>query len=193
MRKPKKGGKEVRKMNWNGKITKANFGQFKSYYAITFCAVYLLFSFVSCCNENNKSITQVRVQTQANGLTIEQENIKKRLEMDNEIGSIKHLYVISAYSGQVLIYSTIKGKVTSSGKRLNPLNVAFRTNFNRTIWKKTEEVLQDDGSYGSSIDYLYWWDTKGIYHQHYIVDGQILHISDQLLAVKNIVINMEIK
>src|SRR6185503_6965090 len=35
------------------------------------------------------------------------------------------------------------------------------------------------------------WDTKGVYHQHYVDGGQILHISDQPLAVKSIVLNME--
>lgn len=31
----------------------------------------------------------------------------------------------------------------------------------------------------------------GVYHQHYIGD-EILHISDQPLAIKNVVINMEL-
>ena len=56
----------------------------------------------------------------------------------------------------------------------------------------TAEVLQDDGTYGSSDEYLFWWDTKGIYHQHYIEDGQIIHISDQPIAVKSVIINMEL-
>lgn len=120
--------------------------------------------------------------------------------MDNEPGSIKHLYVISAYSGQVLIYSTVKGKVTSSGKRLNPYSVSVTSgeyNYNEgipvTIDGKqytTGEVLQDDGTYGSSSEYIYWWDTNGKYHQQYMSSGIILHVSDQPLVVKGIIINM---
>lgn len=44
----------------------------------------------------------VKVQTGADGLTVEQRNVGQRLDADNKPGSIKHLYVISAYSGQVM-------------------------------------------------------------------------------------------
>lgn len=146
------------------------------------------------------------VKTQSSGLTVEQENIKRRIEMENQPGSIKHLYVISAYSGQVILYSTVKGKITSSGKRLTPYQVAcmdgeycgdehegFPVNFNGKQ-KNTGEVLQDDGTYGHSIQYLFWFDAnKGAYHQHYVSGGQIIHVSDQPLAVKSIIINVEEK
>lgn len=143
----------------------------------------------------------VRLPTGPDGLTTEQRNVRDRLVMDNKPGSIKHLYVISAYSGQVLIYSTVRGKVTSSGKRLNPRTVAItggdamrdRYGFAVLGNRETNEVLEDDGTYGDSVPYLYWWDAKGIYHQHYIEGGQILHISDEPLAVKSIVINMALE
>lgn len=146
----------------------------------------------------------VAIPTGADGLTAEQRNIKERLLKDNEPGSIKHLYVISAYSGQVIIYSTVKGKVTSGGKRLTPGSVNYVYNpesntnnggfpiviGNRTA--VTAEVLQDDGTYGSSMDYLYWFDSKGIYHQHYVQGGQIVHVSSEPLSVRGVVINMEL-
>lgn len=141
----------------------------------------------------------VEVPTQASGLTTEQENVKSRLLEDNKPGAIKHLYVISAMSGQVILYSTVKGKVTSSGKRLAPTSVSVQNgnasygpnhgyNFDG---RETAEVLQDDGTYGSSVEYVYWWDTKGAYHQHYVAGGQILHVSSQPLSVKGIIINVE--
>ena len=142
-----------------------------------------------------KMVTVERVKTGPDGLTIEQHNVAARINMDNQVGAIKHLYVISAYSGQVLIYSTVKGKITSSGKRLTPDRVdgsnSFRFDIDRNQFY-TNQVLGEDGTYGPSIEYLYWWDAKGVYHQHYVTGGQILHISDQPLAVKGIVINMEI-
>lgn len=144
----------------------------------------------------------VKVVTDANGNTVEQKNIMERLKRDNKPGSIKHLYVISAYSGQVIIYSTVDGKVTSAGKRLTPTSVVdtggqYVTNsygFDVNIaggYYRTTEVLGDDGTYGSSDPYIYWFDVKGVYHQHYLSGGQILHISDQPLAVKSVIINME--
>jgi|SRR5579859_798869 len=142
----------------------------------------------------------VSVTTGSDGMTVEQRNIAHRLTTDNEPGSIKHLYLISAYSGQVLIYSTVLGKVTSSGKRLTPLSVIgphgdYSGGITAAIAGdsyQTTEVMQDDGTYGSSVDYIYWWDSKGVYHQQYITGGMILHVSDQPLAVHGIVINMEL-
>lgn len=138
----------------------------------------------------------VEVPTQSNGLTIEQENVRNRLITDNKPGAIKHLYVISAFSGDVLLYSTVRGKVTSSGKRLTPVTITsdgnrcgFGVEFGGTTMC-TGEVLQDDGTYGSSIEYLYWWDAKGVYHQHYVGGGQIVHISDQPLRVAKVLINL---
>lgn len=165
--------------------------------------------FAGCQIESNatpQSSTGVKkatakVVTQSNGLTVEQNNIKKRIETENNPGTIKHLYIMSAYSGQVIVYSTVDGKVTSSGKRLTPYKSAsngdirgsddgFKVQIGgKSVW--TQEVLQDDGTYGSSIPYLYWWDSKGIYHQHYVSGGQIVHISETPLPVKSVTINME--
>lgn len=139
------------------------------------------------------------VKVQANGLTMEQSNIKKRIEFENKTGSIKHLYVISPYTGQTLLYSTVKGKVTSSGKRLSPKHSTandgdFRRSDDATMvnGKWTDEIINDTGTYGSSIPYIYWWDVNNRYHQHFISGGQILHISNKPIAVKQIVINMEL-
>lgn len=163
----------------------------------------LLALLLSACLESRPSSTtgiekaRAVVRVQSSGLTIEQENVKRRIEMENSPGSIKHLYVISTFSGDVILYSTVKGKVTSSGKRLTPYEVAvqrgtsadgFAVDFNGSV-QYTGEVLQDDGTYGSSIEYLYWWDTQGRYHQHYVSGGQIVHISDVALNVRKVIIN----
>jgi len=140
-----------------------------------------------------------QIATDLSGHTTEQNNITERYKRDNAPGSIKHLYIISAYSGQVLIYSTVKGKVTSSGKRLTPSSVVgYNQNSSNNIVQIngnnycTNEVIQDDGTYGSSTEYIYWFDSKNIYHQQYITGGMMVHISDQPLAVKNVTLNMEL-
>ncbi len=141
----------------------------------------------------------VDVPTGQDGLTIEQRNVRDRVAQDNMPGSVKHLYIISAYSGQTLIYSTVRGKVTSSGKRLTPSTIDYTANqtpngFPIEIGGSTHytrEVLGDDGTYGSSVEYLYWFDSRGIYHQQYITGGMIVHISNEPVAVKGVVINME--
>jgi hypothetical protein len=169
----------------------------------------LFFGFDDCSGNNSPqqsasgiSATSVKINVGADGKTTEQRNVGRRLEIDNKPGSIKHLYIISAYSGQTLIYSTVQGKVTSSGKRLTPTSVSTNNPNNSSIdgiavtigpsSYRTAEVLQDDGTYGSSAEYIFWWDTKGNYHQQYVTGGMIVHISDQPIAVKGIVINMEV-
>jgi len=147
------------------------------------------------------SKASVAVPTGPDGLTTEQRNVSQRLLTDNKPGSIKHLYVISAASGQVIIYSTVKGKVTSGGKRLTPTSVlsgynngyyGMSVNIGGNSYT-TGEVLQDDGTYGSSDPYIYWFDVRGVYHQHFLGGGQIVHVSDQPLTVHSILINMEVE
>lgn len=147
-----------------------------------------------------KAVAQV--QTDATGNSVEQKNILERIKRDNQPGSIKHLYVISPMSGDVLIYSTVMGKVTSSGKRLTPNSVAAQdgqyvssehTGFLVNVGgleKRTPEVLQDDGTYGSSAEYLFWFDSQGRYHQHY-AGNSIVHISDQPLSIGKVILNLD--
>jgi hypothetical protein len=144
------------------------------------------------------SKANVTVPTGSDGLTIEQRNVRDRVLKDNEPGSIKHLYIISAYSGQTIIYSTVRGKVTSSGKRLTPSNVQYTKDTTPNGFAVdigghthyTSEVLGDDGTYGGSVEYLFWFDAKGIYHQHYVSGGQIVHVSSEPVGVKGVIINM---
>lgn len=164
---------------------------------------------LTSCNDKDQSprsasgVTKanVKIQPGSDGLTTEQRNIKKRLEMDNQIGSTKYLYLISAYSGQVILYSTVDGKISSSGKRLTPKSVAVGTNgenrrpgFVVNIGGSelvTSEVLQDDGTYGDSGEYLYWFDTAGNYYQYYVTGGTIPIVSTKPLSPKSVIINVE--
>lgn len=180
-----------------------------------FLYILLMFGllFTACLESSSSQVESVsgiqkadaNVQVQSSGYTVEQEQIRNRYQLENMPGSIKHLYVLSAYSGQVMLYSTVKGKVTSSGKRLSPYTVAaidgegvgysfggMQIDIGGET-KRTAEVLQDDGTYGSSIPYLFWWDAQGIYHQHYVSGGQILHISDQPIQTSGVILNIESK
>lgn len=155
------------------------------------------------------SKASVQIKAGADGFSTEQRNVRDRLLDDNKVGAIKHLYVISPYSGQVILYSTVRGKVTSSGKRLDPYSVSAGQNYAggqyiTNQWYnhgpsvsisgqsyRTSEVLQDDGTYGSSCEYIFWWDQSGKYHQHFFTGGQIIHVSDYPINVRSVTINME--
>lgn len=157
---------------------------------------------LTACNQGSAKATPVsdsgvkkvsaKVRTGSDGMTVEQRNVMERLKRDNEIGSLKHLYIISAYSGDVLIYSTVKGKVTSSGKRLTNTKKLVDGDRGQYRGHFVMPSIQDDGTYGSSSPYVYWFDSKGVYHQHYIMGGQIFHVSDKPLRIKKPIINMEL-
>ena len=166
--------------------------------------ISMIFVFAACEPVTTVSTTGVQkatanIQVQASGLTVEQENIKRRLELENMPGAIKHLYVVSTMTGDVLLYSTIKGKITSSGKRLSPYQghnpSSTYGNYGFPIkglqGYHTFEVLQDDGTYGNSIPYIYWFSSRGHYHQHYITGGQMVHESDVVLDFPKIIVNIE--
>lgn len=175
----------------------------RSHSALSIIAIVAVALTLAGCNENTPESTsgvqKTSVQIKVNpntGRTAEQDNIAGRLVMDNTPGSVKHLYIIAPDSGQVLIYSTVKVKVTSSGKRLSPKTVNSSTTGFAVMFGNdrhyTSEVLQDDGTYGDSAEYIYWFDAQGRYHQHYFTGGQIIHVSDQPIQVKSVIINMEL-
>lgn len=132
-----------------------------------------------------------KVVTQADGYTVEQGAVKSRLEVDNKVGSIKHLYIVSPASGDVILYSTVKNKVTSSGKRLTSPVTLIRGDRGEWSGDFVMPRLGDDGTYGSSVPYIYWWDVRGVYHQHITLGAEIIHISDQALSFPKIILNLE--
>jgi len=171
---------------------------------VSFFATTLLMSNSDCTSgeaQTNSGVKKatVEVTTDANGNTVEQKAISKRVVNDNRPGAIKHLYVISPYSGQTILYSTVTGKVTSSGKRLQPKTVHGGgmeygdANYIYVGGREytTDELIQDDGTVGDSDPYIYWWDVRDVYHQHFMTGGQIIHVSDQPLNVKSVIINIE--
>lgn len=158
-----------------------------------------LFSFGSCegdvqqaHSDSGVQKASVAVKTDAQGHTVEQVNYMERVKRDNEVGSVKHLYIISSYTGDVLEYSTVRGKVTSGGKRLSPttVNDGYNTTGSNN-WVTlsgrnylTPEVPDEYGMYGSSSPYFYWFDAQGNYHQYYPSGGTFVHISDRPLRIR---------
>jgi hypothetical protein len=150
-------------------------------------------------SDSGVSKAHTKVKTDENGNTIEQRNIMNRLKRDNEIGNVKHLYIISSYTGDVMEYSTVLGKVTSGSKRLSPKTVLGYTqttipNNYVNIGNEnfiTDEVLDDGGTYGESANYIYWFDAQDNYHQYFPSGGTYLHISDRPLRIKKVSMTFE--
>lgn len=94
----------------------------------------------------------LKAREAANSLTFtenaEIENIQSRLKLTSSPGTLGYVLLINE-SGQPITYVAVKGKITSSSKRLtNP-----------------EFGPSDEGTYGSSDPYIYFWSTSGQYYQ----------------------------
>jgi hypothetical protein len=143
----------------------------------------------------------LKIPKQANGYYIEQNNIMDRIREDNRPGMIQYFYSISPMTGDVLIYSTVSGKVTSSHKRLYPTTLASDSDSagHDVTWfvvegtaYNTPEVFGYDGTSGDSAEYIFWKDVKGNLHQHFLGGGDIIHVSSQPLAMKKAIINLDL-
>lgn len=176
-----------------------------------FLLLFIAFCFTACNLPNTTEATSdtgiskvhlAPIQTDVNGMSVEQKNISDRLLRDNELGSIKHLYIISAYTGDVMQYSTVRSKVTSGNKRLTPKTVNGSIGVQTTLPYNfvtignhrmvTDEILDDGGAYGDSGNYLFWFDAQGNYHQYYPSGGTYLHISDRPMRIKKSNMSIEL-
>ena len=147
-----------------------------------------------------RAATSEKVRTNSAGDTAEQANIKKRIIEENQPGAIKYFYAISAYNNSY-IYATVSGKVTSSGKRLLPSQAtpgatnqggAFSVNSGGSSFN-TDEVMNEDGTYGTSIDYIYFWDPQGNYYQFYPSGGWQIVVSDHPITLPEGVASVQLQ
>lgn len=127
----------------------------------------------------------------ANSLTFDEnaeiDNIKRRLEITSSPGKIGYVVLLNE-AGQPILYTSVKGKLTSGSKRLTrPVEL---THGSRGQYSGDFVVPgpSDEGTYGSSSPYVYFWTHEDRYVQW---SGDYLY-SDQpvRLRVKPLVINI---
>lgn len=111
------------------------------------------------------------------------DNIKRRLLLTSQPGLLGYIVLLNE-SGQPVYYGTIKGKVTSGSKRLT------RPDRGSTEGAGSNTILiaapSDEGTYGSSGEYVYFWTTNGQYVQwngKYFYSDQPIRLSVQPLVV----------
>lgn len=155
------------------------------------------------CDEPAVSVSGAKamiaeVPVDPEGFTAEQRNVEKRLTLEKP-GATKHLYIVSTFSGDCILYSTVSGKVTSGGKKLMPSDArpaeGSMGSYRLPNGWITSERPNEDGTYGQASEaaqsYLFWFDVRGGYHQHYLLGGQIIHISDVPMSWPKIILNLE--
>lgn len=131
----------------------------------------------------------IKVPVGPDGKTSEQTLTERRLKQDNSAGAVKFAYVGSAYTGELLFQSVVEMKVVSSDKRLSPQSVytwkvkhghdgGIPLNIGAEVYY-TSELLQDDGTYGESVPYLFWWDVDKTYFQYFVTDDNFVVVTSR--------------
>jgi len=141
-----------------------------------------------------KMATAGHVNVDANGHTVEQNAIIHKIAVENDPNKVWYLYVISPLDQKIIMKSTVKGKVTSSGKRLTPKDASASDTGRMTFRSNgydfyTSSMPGEDGTYGDSAEYIYWIDSKGNNRRHYLLHGQIIHVVDKNLSVSELLEN----
>jgi hypothetical protein len=145
--------------------------------------LFLMATMVSCNldttqqkSDSGVEKASVKIKTDANGQTIEQKNIIERLQRDNDLAS----------GGKRLSPKTVNGSTNVGIGNINYTKINSET-------FSTDEVLDDGGSYGESMSYVYWFDAQDNYHQYFPSGGTYLHISDKPLRIKKSNMTFEIE
>lgn len=148
---------------------------------IIFAAALGLLS-LSACGDGGARGEQAdrgaKVQQEAMGgkaTNAEIDNIGNRLRLTSDPNLLGHIALINKV-GQVVLYTTIKGKVTSGSKRLT--STTYCPGIMGT------DCPSDEGTYGSSNPYIFFWTANGQYIQtsmDYIYSDKPLRLDEKPL------------
>jgi hypothetical protein len=95
------------------------------------------------------------------------DNIKKRLQLTSDPALMGYIVLFNDM-GQPILYATVKGKVTSGSKRLTaPFQETKlgRGGVGETSSSDFTDSPSDEGTWGSSNPYIFFWTTEGQYVQ----------------------------
>ena len=131
-----------------------------------------LFIFTGC-NQGNSSVSTKQTQADkakeaAESITFSEnaeiDNIKKRLELTSDPGLMGFVLLMNE-AGQPIMYAGVKGKITSGGKRLTRPQKLERGYRGGSGGDFVMDSPSDEGTWGSSSPYIYFWTTSGQYIQ----------------------------
>lgn len=109
-----------------------------------------------------------KAQAAANSITFtenaEIDNIKARLELTSNPGLTGFVLLLNEM-GQPIMYTGIKGKITSGGKRLTKPQQLVRGDKGQYSGHFVTDAPSDEGTWGRSNPYVYFWTTSGQYIQ----------------------------
>lgn len=130
-------------------------------------SVFLALALTGCVEEaksTNKSVQAQRAKEAANSISFtenaEIDNIKRRLEQTSKPDALGFIVLLNE-TGQPVMYTSVKGKITSGGKRLTePDRVGGYADH-----PYIRQAPSDEGTYGHSGEYIFFWNADGQYIQ----------------------------
>ncbi len=116
----------------------------------------------SGCQDTENKFEQAKLAQQAaNSITFTENseiaNVKRRIELTSKPGILGFIILMNE-AGQPILYEGVVGKVTSGGKRLTQPD-------RLTAGEKVMAAPSDEGTWGSSGEYIFYWNTEGAYRQ----------------------------
>jgi hypothetical protein len=121
----------------------------------------------------NKTSQTRKAEEAANDIRFEEnaeiDNIKRRLQLTSNPGQIGFIVLFND-AGQPIMYTGVKGKITSSHKRLTATDYISSGAQGRCEGACGENnvvraAASDEGTYGTSDAYVYFWTTDDQYIQ----------------------------
>lgn len=115
------------------------------------------------------------------------DNIRRRLELTSNPGQIGYILLLNEM-GKPVMYAGVRGKITSGNKRLTApqevrcLEVAGQVGCSQQM----VDSPSDEGTYGSSNPYVFFWTTDGQYFQwagKYLYSDKPFRISDPTIVI----------
>ncbi|MBI3577207.1 hypothetical protein HY086_04175 [Candidatus Gottesmanbacteria bacterium] len=134
-----------------------------------------------------------KIPKNAAGNTAEQQNIIDRLKVTTDPTKVLWIQMISL-DGKIIQRMPVAHKITSSGKRLEPVTAASRSQYGVDYPEfkgadgriyQTSEFIQPDGTFGSSDPYVFWFDPQHRYHQWGTAGGLGYLLTDYPVDLRN--------
>jgi len=134
-----------------------------------------------------------QIPKNSQGNTTEQQNIIDRLKVTTDVTKVLWIHLITL-DGKIVLRMPVSHKVTSSGKRLEPITGASSNEYGRdypyfkaadgNIYE-TSEFMQPDGTFGQSDNYIFWFDPQNRYHQWGTAGGLGYLLTDYPIDLRN--------
>lgn len=132
---------------------------------------------------------QFKIPVNAQGNTSEQQNVMDKNRITSDPTKIMWMHLVD-YNGRMYLRTPVRSKITSSHKRLEPISCSaglcggeYQTSYGPKTPNgyRTTELIQIDGTYGQSDEYVYWFDPMG----HYFQKGNGYILSDIPIDIKD--------